>query len=539
MIEFDEQSNQMLYVSSESEALPYELVEEQRIYQNHSADYTLGVEPEFDEALPGVEPVEETIVVNAIHYDQNNVKDRASENVADSVSSHQIENAETLVPARQKRESSELSEGIATEETPHVNTDVETSHEPEEKVLPEETLSDEVHQVPDCDALLDTSQVKEDVESVSDELTPVSLEADHGSVDEVIEEDIKFTEPVAQSDEDAKAPTDELIQTVPDKDLLPEEDGEESDSEFIKPFAQAKGDVDTQIDESVSILPEADIPLEEEAPEPDFEGLDPDAQAKEEVEAPPPEMLIQVASDSSALSDEFVPEINSESATPTTPVEDAAEKDQEHNPESVPGTSSIDTAQQPLKEDDQKAEREMDAEEEKLAKQIEINPRSATTWEALGTLYKTAGRYDEAIQAFSQAISIAPGEVSYYHNLGLVYSAQGNDKEALNTFQKVLELDPNHSLAHASLGGYYKKMGLEELAQHHIGKAMKHIYESENEYNRACLDAICGNADQAIELLRAALENKQTYVDWVLHDPDLDSLRDDERFKQLVSDFSE
>ena len=67
---------------------------------------------------------------------------------------------------------------------------------------------------------------------------------------------------------------------------------------------------------------------------------------------------------------------------------------------------------------------------------------------------------------------------------------------------------------------------------------MKRIYKSENEYNRACLDAICGNADRAITLLRTALENKQTYVDWVLHDPDLESLRDDERFKQLVADFS-
>ena len=67
---------------------------------------------------------------------------------------------------------------------------------------------------------------------------------------------------------------------------------------------------------------------------------------------------------------------------------------------------------------------------------------------------------------------------------------------------------------------------------------MKNIYESENEYNRACLDAICGNYDQAIELLHVALENKQTYVDWVLNDPDLDPLRDDERFQQLISEFS-
>ena len=100
------------------------------------------------------------------------------------------------------------------------------------------------------------------------------------------------------------------------------------------------------------------------------------------------------------------------------------------------------------------------------------------------------------------------------------------------------ELDPNHSLTHASLGRYYKKNGLDELAQKHIEKAMKHIYESENEYNRACLDAICGNTDRAIELLGIALENKQTYIDWVLHDPDLDSLHEDERFKQLISENS-
>ena len=136
------------------------------------------------------------------------------------------------------------------------------------------------------------------------------------------------------------------------------------------------------------------------------------------------------------------------------------------------------------------------------------------------------------------AIAISPRTVSYHHNLGLVYAAQGNNEEAFKTFQEVLELDPNHSLTHASLGGYYKKIGLEELAQQHIGKAMKHIYESENEYNRACLDAICGNIDQALDSLRVALENGQTYVDWVLNDPDLDSLRGDERFKSLISEFS-
>jgi hypothetical protein len=67
---------------------------------------------------------------------------------------------------------------------------------------------------------------------------------------------------------------------------------------------------------------------------------------------------------------------------------------------------------------------------------------------------------------------------------------------------------------------------------------MKNFYNSENEYNRACLEALCGNIEQSIELLRIALKNKQTYVDWVLRDPDLDSIRRDPRFKQLISDYT-
>ncbi|MBI3738220.1 MAG: hypothetical protein HY258_04145 [Chloroflexi bacterium] len=101
-----------------------------------------------------------------------------------------------------------------------------------------------------------------------------------------------------------------------------------------------------------------------------------------------------------------------------------------------------------------------------------------------------------------------------------------------------VELNPDHSLAHATLAGYFKKLGLEELAQNHINKAMKNIYDSENEYNRACLEAICGNADRAIELLRIALENNQTHVDWVLHDPDLDFIRNDPKFQQLIADYN-
>jgi tetratricopeptide (TPR) repeat protein len=175
---------------------------------------------------------------------------------------------------------------------------------------------------------------------------------------------------------------------------------------------------------------------------------------------------------------------------------------------------------------------------ERFQQVVQHNPRNASAWDTLGTLYKSAHRYRDAILAYQQAVVVDPLKAPYHHHLGIIYAVEGRDEDAIQAFQEVIEIDPNHSLAHASLGGYYRRIGLEELAQKHIGRAMKNFYSNENEYNRACMEALRGHTEQSIELLRVALKNKQTYVDWVLRDPDLDSIRRDPRFKQLISDYT-
>lgn len=451
-----DQPNQMLYVSSESATLPYEVVEEQQDCQSHSADYMRGIEPEFDEELPELVPIDAETLVNGIHYDQDTLENMTIENMAEPAPALPVESVEAPAPVEQEYEPSTTPESMDITAKPQL--EAETLVESEEQVFPEAPLIEEAIQTPDSSALPDVPQTTEVVESASDEITPMAPEAGVRPEEEASGSDVSLTDPGAQIEAGVEAPSGELAPKTPEADVRPEE----------------------------------------EAPDVDSSGSEP---------------VIQVE-------DEFNPE-------------------EELVPNSVSSAPPMEAVQHGTgNESAQGAEREIGAEEEQLAKQIEINPRSAATWEALGTLYKSAGRYEEAVQAFEQAISIEPGTVSYYHDLGLVYSARGYNKDAYNSFQKVLELDPNHSLTHASLGGYYKKIGLDELAQKHIGKAMKHIYESENEYNRACLDAICGKTDDAIDLLRVALENEQTYVNWVLHDPDLDALREDERFKQLISEFS-
>jgi tetratricopeptide (TPR) repeat protein len=534
--EVHEFSNQMLYVSSESGSLPYEVFDDRHDTQNHHADFTLDIEPEFDESLPEFVPVEAEVVVGEAFNYQVNEKDQTGEDIDDSVPSPAMEIVENPVAVIHENRAFGSSKDMGAEVIAQGNSEVETLDELEEEKLPEESLNKWVAALEaDNSTSLDNSLENEDGKAAVDELEPAPLEIDTNPDDEALSTDFTLVEPIARAEEDAGALPVGIVQTTPKKTILANEDQPETVAELLELDTQV--DDDSLTDESALLVPEVDTSPEKGAPDTDSELTESFDQVEGDISALPDESPQTVQENIPPVDN--VMETASGSATSLTPDGNGSDVIGESNSEPDIDNVSDDTIQD-MKEGEniRDAEEEIVLTEEKLAKQIEINPRSATTWEALGTLYKTAGRYDEAIQAFEQAISIAPREVSYHHNLGLVYAAQGNNKDAFNTFQKVLELDPNHNLTHASLGGYYKKMGLDELAQEHIGKAMKHIYESENEYNRACLDAICGNIDQAIELLRIALENNQTYVDWVLSDPDLDSLRGDERFKQLIAEFS-
>jgi tetratricopeptide (TPR) repeat protein len=53
-------------------------------------------------------------------------------------------------------------------------------------------------------------------------------------------------------------------------------------------------------------------------------------------------------------------------------------------------------------------------------------------------------------------------------------------------------------------------------------------------YNLACAEALMGNADEAIEHLKAALEGHPAYAESAREDPDFELIRSDPRFGELV-----
>lgn len=201
------------------------------------------------------------------------------------------------------------------------------------------------------------------------------------------------------------------------------------------------------------------------------------------------------------------------------------------SPQPAMALAAVETTPSPSAESTQDETLEKKA---NLYKRItDINPSNDRAWDTLGLSLKALGRYEEAAAAFKQAIALRPDREVYHYHLGLVYAAQKRHEEAVEAFRKVVELNPNYVLAHGALAGSYRRLGKNEEAEKHIQIAMPQM-QLENEYNRACFEAICGNHDQALVLLKLALEKRQTTLEWMRCDPDLDSLRADPRFQALM-----
>jgi Flp pilus assembly protein TadD len=106
-------------------------------------------------------------------------------------------------------------------------------------------------------------------------------------------------------------------------------------------------------------------------------------------------------------------------------------------------------------------------------------------------------------------------------------------EEALEAYRQAVRRRPDDALSYGSLAGLYRKLGQQEAFVEAIAHA-RELMAEENEYNRACLEAIAGEAEQAVTLLQTALQKRQVHPGWVRQDPDFDFIRDHPSFQELL-----
>lgn len=196
---------------------------------------------------------------------------------------------------------------------------------------------------------------------------------------------------------------------------------------------------------------------------------------------------------------------------------------------------------------------------------------------AMGLSYFIWSKYDEAAQSVRKAIELNPDDFIAHWTLGRIHLSTGNPEAAEGLCRRVIELKPGFYVAYADLRMAFQAMGrtdeAEELSRKlalelvpnyllknpddararmfyaislsEIGRREDAVREGDTAlelspgdsvmlYNGACLYAQLGEKRRAIATLREAIAAGVENYGWMKNDTDLDSLRDDPEFKELM-----
>jgi tetratricopeptide (TPR) repeat protein len=177
----------------------------------------------------------------------------------------------------------------------------------------------------------------------------------------------------------------------------------------------------------------------------------------------------------------------------------------------------------------------LDEAEATYRKAIELDPNNASAHYNLGIALNELKRYDEAEAAYRKTIELDPNYVLAHNNLSILLRLLHREQEALAAIEKALLLTPQSPLYLLALASIHKKLGHKTESARYARQA-REFMEANDWYNFACLESVCDNTDAAIEHLRRAAQLPEFNPLWVRLDPDLEWIRDDPRFKEIVGE---
>ncbi|TAK15650.1 MAG: tetratricopeptide repeat protein [Acidobacteria bacterium] len=89
-------------------------------------------------------------------------------------------------------------------------------------------------------------------------------------------------------------------------------------------------------------------------------------------------------------------------------------------------------------------------------KLIELNPNEPVNFQALGQMYETQGRYDEAEAMFKKAIAAKPSEPSGYTAIAGYYNRQGKFDETMTALEERTKYEPNNPEAYHYMATFFQ-----------------------------------------------------------------------------------
>ena len=172
---------------------------------------------------------------------------------------------------------------------------------------------------------------------------------------------------------------------------------------------------------------------------------------------------------------------------------------------------------------------------QEMKRALELEPASLVMNTFMGATLYYAGRYDEAIDQCRRTVEMDPNFAVAHWHLGLAYEQKQVFDKAIEEFKKAISLSGGSPLMRAALGRVYaeshKKYEANEMLNE-LNELAKRQYVSA--YEVAKIYVALGNSEQAFQLLAKAYAEHSFHLVNLNVCPQLNSIRSDPRFRDLV-----
>jgi adenylate cyclase len=180
--------------------------------------------------------------------------------------------------------------------------------------------------------------------------------------------------------------------------------------------------------------------------------------------------------------------------------------------------------------------------EHEFRQAIALNPKLFEAHYLYARALVQQGRLVEAIESYREASRVRPEDFQsgflmdgLLRKLGRDAEADAEIQEAVDRVRRHVDLNPDDARAfYLGAGGLFR-LGLKDEALEWGRRAIA-IDPTDPSvlYNTACLEAISGGHERAIELLEQAVQHGFSNREWVENDPDFDILRNSPRYQALM-----
>jgi serine/threonine protein kinase/Flp pilus assembly protein TadD len=173
---------------------------------------------------------------------------------------------------------------------------------------------------------------------------------------------------------------------------------------------------------------------------------------------------------------------------------------------------------------------------------IELDPKLFEAYYFYARALLAEGDLERANEYFRKAAEVNPEDFQAACFIGMTLTAPGQEEEAreadrraIEVIERHLDLQPDDTRALQLGAGTNARLGNVDLAKEWAARATTISPDNASIwYNAACTYALIDDADAAVDALENSIGTGLADVRWIQNDPDLNSLRDNERFKQLL-----